>query len=70
MQPAFCVVADGENYPEMAPAARENRAVDNQMKGGANAGATWLIRLRRYGSAGGGTDDVVPAPHARYDKPG
>ena len=40
------------------------------MEGGSNAGATWSIWLRRYGPAGGGTDDIVLVPHARYGKPG
>ena len=70
VQPAFHVVADGESYPELATTAREIRAFGNLMEGGANAGTTWSIWLRRYGPAGGGTDDAVPAPHARYDKPG
>ena len=38
MQPAFCAVADGENYPELATTAQENVVVDNQMEGGANTG--------------------------------
>ena len=70
MQPAFRVVAGGESYPELAAPARENGAFDNRMEGGGNAGATCLIWLRRYGPAGGRTDDAVPAPHARYGKPG
>ena len=66
----FRVVADGESYPELATMARENGAFDNQMEGGANVGATWLIQLRRYDPAGGGTDDAMPVPHDRYGKPG
>ena len=64
VQPAFRVVADGESYPELATTARENGAFDNRIEGGANAGATWSIRLRRYSPAGGGTDN------ARYSKSG
>ena len=70
MQPVFRVVAGDEIYPELATTAQEIGAFGNQMEGGANAGTTWLIRLRKYGPAGGGTDDAVPAPHACYDKPG
>ena len=63
VQPAFRVVADGESYPELATTARENGVFGNQMEGGANAGATWSIWFRRYGPAGGGTDDAVSVPH-------
>ena len=70
VQPAFSVFADGKSYPKLATTARENGSLDNQIKAEANAGATWSIRLRRYGPAGGGRDDTVPAPHACYDKPG
>ena len=49
---------------------RENGVFDNQMEGGANTGATWSIRLRRYGPVGGGTDDAVPTTYACYNKPG
>ena len=70
VQPAFRVIADGESYPELATTARENGAFGNQMESEANAGATWSIRLRRYGPVGSGTDGAVPAPHACYGKPG
>ena len=65
MQPAFFVVADGQSYPKLATTAHENRVFHNQMKGGANAGTTWSIRLRQYGLAGGGTNDAVPTPHTQ-----
>ena len=47
VHPAFHVAVDGGSYPELATTARENGAFGNQMEGGANAGATWSIRLRR-----------------------
>ena len=64
VQPAFCVIADGKSYPELATRARENGEFGNHMESGTNAGVTWSIRLRRYGPVGGGTDDAVPVPHA------
>ena len=70
VMPTFCVVADGKSYPELATTVQEIGAFGNQMDGGANAGTTWSIRLRRYGPAGGRMDDAVPVPHTCYDKPG
>ena len=70
VQPDFFVVVNDERYPELVTKVRENGTFNKQMEGGANAGATWSIRLRRYVPAAGGTDDVMPAPHARYGKPG
>ena len=63
VQPAFCVVANDKSYPELVTTAWENGVFDNQMEDGANAGATWSIWFRRYGPAGGGTDDAVSVPH-------
>ena len=66
MQHVFHVITNGENYPEFATTAQENKAFNNQVEGGANESVTWLIWLRRYGLAGDGMDNAVTAPHTNY----
>lgn len=47
---AFQIVAEGENYEQLATKALNNGSFDDIMQGGINQDATWSIRLRRYGS--------------------
>ena len=66
MQPVFYVIANDNSYPGLVTMVHKNGAFDNQMEGGANAGATWSIQFRWYRPAGGNqraARQTPPCPH-------
>ena len=62
VQPLVRVVANGKSYTNLATMARENGTFHNQMEGGTNAGATWLIQLQSTAQRVVGQTTQCPRP--------